>query len=422
MMKLMKRLFALFGKFFRWYRDPVPGSVVLRVEPATVLAIIALISLATSFWGMGRGIGVEKVSVELSQALRNAPAGLTNQINAAYDNKKITGYEREAALQRVTELSRVYNNIADIVERKGRDASFNAAAQSLGETLASYNPGGRAGSLFGVTSNAAQTGRGLDMLFTINSVANSYDEFELIARPFSREEAQLAQQINTIMGQDVDSLFRARVKDMIIALSRWYFDALVKNPCNPEKVAQDLKNDLISVKWGSHLPVYGTGEKWPTYDAFMEWLLQEARAYLATQDYAHKILTAKGSADLANDTAGNTTQILNTMTLSFPLFGGEVSGELKFRFSVRNGDCPEGIINQYLTMTGDYDPVTGFSGLGTLVVDGTIYSSNCKAEYLSQTTPNLTWTGQLTQSDNRCEATGTIVGPVNSASFHLPLE
>lgn len=421
-MRLVSRLFALFAKFIRWYRDPVPGSVVLRVEPATVLAIIALISLATSFWGMGRGMGVEKVSVELSQALRNAPAGLTNQINAAYDNNRMTGYEREAALQRVTELSRVYNNIADIVERKGRDASFNAAAQSLVETLMSYNPGGRAGSLFGVTSNAAQTGQGLDMLFTINSVANSYDEFELIAQPFAQEEAQLGQQINEIMGQDVDSLFRARVKEMVMALSRWYFDALVKNPCNPEKVAEDLKADLISVKWGSHLPVYGAGEKWPTYDAFMDWLLQEARAYLATQDYAKKTMTANGPVEFSSPAGENVNLLVNNMTLSFPLLGGDVSGNLDLQYSARTKNCPDSIINQQLSMTGVFDPVTGFTGLGTLVVSGTVYVSNCKAEYLSQTTPNLKWTGQLTQSGNRCEATGTIVGPDNSANYHLPLE
>jgi hypothetical protein len=418
-MKILARLLNSLQKFRNWYRDPIPGAYIMRLDPVTVLAIIALIGTATTFWGMGRGIGVEKVSVELAQQLRNAPAQLTQNINAAYEARRITGYDREVALQKVNELARVYNTAADIIQQKGQDASFEAAANSLVETLMNYNPGGRAGSFFGATSNVAQTGRGLDMLFTLNSIANSFDEFELFSTPFSAEEALLAQQIKDVLGQDSDALFAARVRGLILSIRKYYIDELMDDPCNPDQVAADVRDVLVQSKFGSYMTVYGPGEKWPTYEAFLDWLISQARMQLNSTDSGKNRITANG---YNINPYTDTIVLANTMTLSFPLLGGDVSGDAHLEFQISSGSCGYNNYRQNLNLTGTYDMASGFSGQATLTASGEIFDSNCKITPISTTEPNFTWTGQLEPSNGQCTVTGRIVGPVSENEFWLILE
>ena len=416
-MKTIARLIKFLQKFIKWYRDPIPGAYIMRLDPITVLAIIALIGTATTFWGMGRGIGVEKVSVELAQELRNAPAQLTKNINDAYNANKITGYDREVALQKVDDLTRVYNSAADIIQRKGQDASFEAAANSLVETLMNYSPGGRAGSFFGVTSNAAQAGRGLDMLFTLNSIANSFDEFELFSTPFSAEEAQLAQQIKDVLGQDSDALFAARVRGLILSIRRYYIDELKDNPCEPDLAASDVRDVLLQSKFGSYLAVYGPGEKWPTYEAFLDWLIAQARMQLNSQDPGKNMISANGS--VVNPTP-NIIIKANTMTLSFPLLGGDIAdGDVFLEFERIAEGCGYDKTRQNLALTGTYDMVSGFTGSAILTVTGEFYDSDCKMTPVSTMEPNFTWTGQLTPSDGQCTVTGSIIGPTSKGDFRL---
>lgn len=291
-MKIIAFFTKSLGKLYRWYREPISGHQLIRVDPITALTILALAGLATSFWGMGRGMGTEAVSVDLANTLRNAPVDLENNINNAYESNQISGYEREVALQQVAELSEIYLEMADTIENKGQEASFNAAAQALIETIMSYGPGGKTGSLIGASS----TGKGLDQIFSILSLTNSIENFEVFSTPFSEEENILRDRIQQVMGMDTDALFLARVRTQINLIRRWYLDALRQQPCSGEEALATYRAGLIKTEWGKNIPVYGEGEKWPSYEAFLDWMIAEARG----EGGEHLTQTWQGDFDLSS--------------------------------------------------------------------------------------------------------------------------
>ena len=62
-MKFISICFAVCKKLIQWYRSPIPGYGLIRVDPFfSVVTLLALVGVATTFWGMGRGMGVESVS------------------------------------------------------------------------------------------------------------------------------------------------------------------------------------------------------------------------------------------------------------------------------------------------------------------------------------------------------------------------
>ena len=271
-MKIIKGLLAVIKKIYRWYREPITGQEIFRVDPVT--ALVAMIGLSATFWNMGRGMGVERVGVELANELRNAPGNYQQYIETAYNANEMTAYEREAALQRVDLLSNIYLQTADVIESRAHDTAFQAALQAFIDTLQNYIPGEQAGTLAGV----AVSGERFSQVFSIASIANDIQEFELFPTPFSEEETLLNQQIQQVMGMDQDALFLARIRTKINLIREWYIDSLKKNPCNADQVLAEYRAELINLGWGRGMELYGPGEKWPTYESFIDWLIAQARS------------------------------------------------------------------------------------------------------------------------------------------------
>ena len=207
-MKILAKLASTLRKLYRWYREPIPGSRLVRVDPFTVLT---LIGLATTAWGVGRGLGIEMVAQDLAQALRNAPAVLQEKITQAHRADLLSGYEREVALERVDFLTPIFNQFADTIELKGYETASEALANGVLEGLMALGPGQQTGRLVG----GLATGKGIDQLVGLLCIKNSIQEFELIARPFTGEEDLLRKRIEEIFGMDADALFKARMRSKI---------------------------------------------------------------------------------------------------------------------------------------------------------------------------------------------------------------
>jgi hypothetical protein len=271
-MKTLRKLTSIVRRFFRWYREPIPGSRLIRVDPITVLT---LIGLATTAWGVGRGLGVEMVAQDLAQTLRNAPAMLQSKITQAHKADQLSGYQREVALERVDFMTPIFNQLADTIELKGYEAASEALANGLFESLMALGPGEKAGRLVG----GLATGKGIDQLVGLLCIANSIEEFELIATPFSGEEDLLRKRIEEIFGMDADALFKARMRSKINFLRQEWTDKLKNNPCNPDQAMEEYRTWAYQRAriWAEVPRLYGEGEKWDTYDAFLDWLITEAR-------------------------------------------------------------------------------------------------------------------------------------------------
>lgn len=289
-MSLLAKILGMLRKLIRWYRDPIPGGSLLRVDPLTVLT---LIGLATTAWGVGRGLGVEMTARNVAQALRSAPAMLQSRITQAHNNNQISGYDREVALQRVNHLAMIFDEYAGIIESKGYNEAQDALANGMFESLMALGPGEAGGKLVG----GLATGKGIDQLVGLYCIGKSIEEFELIATPFSTEEAQLRRRIAEVFGMDADALFKARMRSKINYLRQEWTDRLKENPCQPEQVREEYRAWATQRAriWAEVPRLYGPGEKWATYDAFLDWLIAEARG----EGGAEITQTWSGDFDLA---------------------------------------------------------------------------------------------------------------------------
>jgi hypothetical protein len=270
-MKYFKNIPFLFKRMLQWFRRRGSISHTFQVNPLIVLTVIGLI---TTSWGLGTGIGAEKLGNELSQNLRNSPQNIENLIEELYENNQISGTQREIELQKLQEMTPLFLSAADAIQDKGQDIGFQTAAQALFETMMNFGPGGKAGSLVGASS----TGQGLDQLYSIKNIIESIESSSISWTPFSEEEAQLAQQIQDILETDIDALFAARMRTMINMLRNEYIALLKKNPCDKDQILADMRTRAIGLGWGKGTDVYGEGEKFPSYEAFIDWLIAQATA------------------------------------------------------------------------------------------------------------------------------------------------
>ena len=271
-MKTFRKLSSIIRRFLRWYREPIPGSRLIRVDPLTVLTLIGFM---TTMWGVGRGLGVEMVAEDLAKTLRNAPANLQSKITQAHKADQLSGYQREVALERVDFMTPIFNQFADYIEAKGYEAGSEALARGLFESLMALNPGKKLGSLIG----GLATGKGIDQLIGLICIKNSIAEFKLFVTPFSEEENLLRKRIEEIFGMDADALFKARMRSKINFLRQEWTDKLKNNPCNPDQAMEEYRtwaHERARI-WAEVPRLYGEGEKWATYDEFLDWLIAEAR-------------------------------------------------------------------------------------------------------------------------------------------------
>jgi len=308
-MNILTKLISFLQKIYRWYREPIPGYRLVRVDPLTVLT---LIGLATTAWGVGRGLGVDMVARDLAQALRNAPAALQSKITQAHSANQISGYEREVALQRVNHLGTLFSQFADVIEAEGYTAAQEALANGMFESLMALGPGEKAGKLVG----GLATGKGIDQLVGLLCIKNSIEEFELIARPFSGEADLMRTRIAEIFGMDADALFHARMRAKINFLRQEWIDKLKENPCEPDKVQEEYRAWAYQRAriWAEVPRLYGEGEKWATYDEFLDWLIQEARG--------------EAGSNITKTWSGNFNLSVSTLTSCFACVPPSLSGTI----------------------------------------------------------------------------------------------
>jgi hypothetical protein len=271
-MRILRKILSALRRFVHWYQYPIDGHRLIRVDPFTVLA---LIGLATTAWGVGKGLGAQASAENIAQALRSAPAMLNSKVSQSHSAGNISGYDREVALRRVDELGTVFNQFANLIEAKGNDIAYNALVQGMAESLAALGPGEKAGKLVG----GLATGKGIDQLVGLLCIKNSIEEFELFSTPFAGEEAALRQRIIEILGKDADTLFKARMRTKINFLKREWEDMLQKYDGDVEKADEEYRAWVLNRAriWAENPRLYGEGEKWATYEDFVDWLIRQAR-------------------------------------------------------------------------------------------------------------------------------------------------
>ena len=276
-MKILGKLLSALRRLVRWYLYPIDGHRLIRVDPFTILAFIGL---ATTAWGVGKGLGAQVNAENIAEALRGAPAMLSSRVSQSHSAGNISGYDREVALRRVDEMTPIFNQFADIILARGSEISFDALAQGMVESLAALGPGEAGGRLVG----GLATGKGLDQLIGLLCIKNSIAEFELFSTPFAGEEAALRQRIIEILGKDADSLFKARMRNKINFLKREWEDMLKKHDNDAEKADEEYRAWVLNRArvWAENPRLYGPGEKWATYEDFVDWLIQQARGEVAT--------------------------------------------------------------------------------------------------------------------------------------------
>ncbi|MGD2254053.1 MAG: hypothetical protein PVF70_14165, partial [Anaerolineales bacterium] len=95
---------------------------------------------------------------------------------------------------------------------------------------------------------------------------------------YSAEAAALEAQLQQILGLDADALLRARMHHRIRKLSHILDELRANYPNDPEKVLVDFrwKVDLDISLWAENQRLYGDGERWATYEEFLEWMMARA--------------------------------------------------------------------------------------------------------------------------------------------------
>jgi len=171
-MKAISKFIALLKKLYQWYKEPIPGYRLIRVDPITVIMIIGLI---TTSWGVGRGIGVKITADNISESLLLAPTVLQSAIQEAQQANQISGYQHDVALQRVEMMKPIFSQFADIIENKGYESLISAAGWGLFETVLALNPTGQSLKLIG----AMEVGRGMDSYLSILCINKSIKDFNM---------------------------------------------------------------------------------------------------------------------------------------------------------------------------------------------------------------------------------------------------
>ena len=276
-MGILRKLIFFLRRIVRWYRYPINGNRLIRVDPFTVLA---LIGLATTAWGVGKGLGAQASAERIAEALRGAPSMLQSRISQSHRAGNMSGYDREVALQRVDEMSPIFNQFANIIQAKGEDIAFDALAQGMIESLLALGPGEATGRMVG----GLATGKGIDQLVGILCIKNSIEEFELFSTPFSGEEAALRRRIEEVFGKDADALFKARMRSKINFLKREWEDLLKKYDGDTERAEEEFRQYVRGRArvWAENPRLYGEGEKWGTYEDYVDWMIRQARGEVGT--------------------------------------------------------------------------------------------------------------------------------------------
>ena len=408
-MKLFKSFLILLRKLYQWYKEPIPGYRLIRVDPLTVITIIGMI---TTSWGVGRGIGAKITADNISDSLRVAPTVLQSAIQEAHQANQISGYQHDVALQRVAMMKPIFNQFADIIENKGSDSLISATGWGVFENVLALNPTGQSLKLIG----AMEVGRGMDSYLSILCINKSIKDFNFSATTFSEEQAKLRKQIEAVFGKDSDALFRAHMRTTINMMREDWKRKLQKNPCKPYYELEEFKSSA-SYRVAGYDYLYGPGQKWATREEFVGWLIQEVRR----DDGKHITKTYQGTFEIINGPTAvcfacvpptAEAKIELTVNLESCKVTGKISGAGNGNVTINKCDENNNIIVDELCTSngllkfngdilGDFDPATGKLNLepSTIAVDNTHQWLACSGEDLSATSEEwyntVSITGQL---------------------------
>jgi hypothetical protein len=343
MMKFLNNVKNFLKKAYQWYQEPIPGHRLIRTDPITVALIIMFIGSLASIHQFIQGAQQMDESKDVADQWRSASTEYQEQIENAYNENKISGYEREVALQRLDEMSPIFIDVANAIETEGQENMENAAYQGLVDSALNLVPfsqlGG--GTLVGVAGiGDLYTAYGLgNYVDTLGQSPFSEDQEALInvgnilitntQPPPTEEQSQINQEIIAVLGDDADDLFMARIRTQINLIRRWYIEYLEKSPCNSEQVLTNYRAELIELGWMKESGLFGEGEKWPSYEAFIDWLIIQARG-IEGEDIA---ISMSGDFSMTNTatqicTVCTPPTISGTIELTINLETCNVSGTL----------------------------------------------------------------------------------------------
>ena len=409
-MKIFKKFVIFLRKLYGWYREPIPGYRLIRVDPLTVITIIGLI---TTSWGVGRGIGVKITADNISDSLRIAPTVLQSAIQEAHQANQISGYQHDVALQRVEMMKPIFTEFAEIIQNKGYEALISATGWGLFESVIALNPTGQITKLVG----AMEVGRGFDAFITILCVKYSIHDFDFSASTFSEEQTLLRKQIEDVFGKDSDALFRAHMRTTINMMRQEWISTLQENPCRPYYELEKFRASYSHIYIVGVEHLYGPGQKWATKDEFVNWLINEARR----DDGKHITKTYEGNFETTNGPKAvcfacvpptANAKIELTLNLETCKVTGKISGEGTGNTTINQCDENYNInVDELCTASGwlkfngeiigDFDPSTGKLNLkpSTITVDHKHQWLACSGEDLSEKSEKwedtISITGQL---------------------------
>ncbi|MGD8759969.1 MAG: hypothetical protein PVJ07_06925, partial [Anaerolineales bacterium] len=247
------------------------GRSALRADPVT--GTIIVLSLLLSVGSIGNALDSQSEGLIAAEALRDAHVRMDASITQSFNEGRISAAEREVALERLDRMTPLFQQYADIIEQKAYAAGNEALFFGLVDAISCLNPGAAGGKLVGLLT----AGKMVDAAYSIVSFQNSLEGF-LQRDAYSAEAAALEAQLQQILGLDADALLRARMHHRISKLSHILDELRAEYPNDPEQLLLNFrwKADQDVSIWAENPRLYGDGERWATYEDFLEWMMARA--------------------------------------------------------------------------------------------------------------------------------------------------
>lgn len=382
-------IFYFLKNILQWDRNPKQGYQMHRVDPITVMTVIVIMGLVSTIGGVVGGLETKRQADKIADELRNAEEGIRNKIDEAFKSNQISGYDYEVAMERLNTMGPTFRQYADIIENKGNDIADDALIKGGWEAIVSLDVTTK---IFNRTFlSAKKYGELIDELIQYAYMARTAKNLPNLYNPFFEEEQELRKRINDFLGGDPDDLFKARMRTKINLLQQKWLQSIKENPCPGNNENENFRvwaSEKVS-NWAEHpVRLYGEGEKWATYDEFLNWMIDQAKGeglIAIMRDYS-------GNFELDRSPTKDCTVCVppwfsGEIKLSVDLVTCKVTGEINGGGEgegAKTDNCSHGVKNPC-------------SGQGKIEFDGVIDGSADNAGLLTldptniQVRSNITW-------------------------------